>query len=94
MTKPDGGPAFPRTAYPDSEAGRNGAFTTFAQDGMSLRQWLAGQAGQEAFSLLMEHSGQDWMGANLSGAIATLAETKLAIADAMIAAEEKEPDDE
>lgn len=41
--KPDGGPAFPRTPYPDNEAGRDGAFTAYAQDGMSLRDWFVGQ---------------------------------------------------
>ncbi len=58
----------------------------------SLRDWFAGLAGDEAFRLLTEHAGQDWMGSCLADAILVLAETKLMIANAMLTQRKQEPE--
>ncbi len=77
-SRADGGPAFP-DRRPEQIAG---CFEP--GHGMSLRAWLAGQAGMEAYRLLVEWSGQDWMGSSIDDAINTLTEVKLALADAML----------
>ena len=41
MSKDDGGPAFPRTI---GQQQQGSGYTAWEQDGMSLRDWFAGQA--------------------------------------------------
>ena len=82
MSKPDGGQAFPRSMSEDPKD--FGTALHFAQDGMSLRDWFAGQAGEEARQLLTAYYGDDWMGSSLDDAINSLTETKLKLADAML----------
>jgi len=83
MKKNDGRPAFP--IYQEQ---MNLGDT--AGPGMSLRDWFAGHAGQEALALLARYYGDDWMESGLVDAFDKLAETKMAIADAMIAERDKE----
>ena len=79
--KPTGGPAFPR---PNSTA-PNGE-NSWAEDGMSLRDWFAGQAlalGGEFFAGIDDHQNDPPNEAKHVAFIAYL------IADAMIAERDK-----
>ncbi len=80
--KPDGGPAWP-VAWEDTDG------KMVAEPGMSLRDWFAGQAGDEANRLLIQYFGDDWMGSCLEDNIKKLVQTKGTIADAMIAERDK-----
>lgn len=79
----DGGPAFPH------DVGRGPGGFPECEEGMSTRTWLAGQSGREARDLLDTYCGNDWMGSCFADAVKKLAETKLAIADALLAELEK-----
>lgn len=68
MSKPDGDPAFPKPSVP----GR------FEQDGMSLRDWFAGQAVSAALTSLTLFTPEG------------MAKRCYEIADAMLAEREKE----
>lgn len=72
----DGGPAFPRTAHL-KEGDPDNYWSACAQDGMTLRDWFAGQA----LSVLML-SGDP----SREGHARLVASRAYAVADAMIAA--------
>ncbi len=75
MSKPDGGPAYPAymPAGHESPSGGGSSWSAYLSSGMSLRDWLAGQA---LTAITMNEAG-----AHLS----TVAEFAYAVADAMIA---------
>lgn len=77
----DGGPAFPSAALPDATDERN-----FQRDGMSLRDWFAGQA----LVALMSNPGwvkglDEVVGRAGCSFKASLAANVYAVADAMLA---------
>lgn len=74
----DGGPAFP----PDSFAAQH-------CPGMSVRDWLVGQALAGSLSYVLQTARDH--GANRDGAITTAAELALDVADAVLKARGVEP---
>lgn len=76
-----GGPAFPR---PQAETSQGG---NFEQDGMTLRDWFAGQAlsGMMASQYVSEHAGVHKTDA---GMVDGLALRSYQLADALLAARE------
>lgn len=71
----DGGPAFPRDSYTDKECG-----LVVTQNGMTLRDWFAGQ------SLASMTAAPDYSKGPCNSA---MAERAYLIADAMLAAREQ-----
>ena len=73
----NGGPAFPRTGFLSSLEGNTAiAYDNYPQDGMSLRDWFAGQA----------LAGIMAGGSDTSNAVEWAPEEAYAVADAMLAA--------
>jgi hypothetical protein len=91
-TPKDGGPAFPRPAFDAPTGEPTSALSHDEQDGMSLREWFAGQAvaGLLAGDLLKPHANHSGLpfGPALVDA-ETVAVLAFGIADAMIAARKK-----
>lgn len=86
MTNPnDGGPAFPRSASSDEGAELHNI--AFAQAGMSLRDWFAGQALQGMLARLTSFNPAPGYPEHWHAAISQEA---YEIADAMIAKRNKE----
>jgi hypothetical protein len=83
--KSDGGPAFPRAAHWSD--GGSARFDHGAQDGMTLRDWFAGQAlaGMLAYSHVNPQRGNYHENCSVEGA----AEDAYRYADAMLAEREK-----
>lgn len=81
MTTKDGGPAFPRAASPNLGAGGN-----MGHDGMSLRDWFAGQA---LAGLMATDSIASAPSVSKIGLYRFAAEASYGIADAMIEARTK-----
>lgn len=87
--KRDGGPAFPRPASENTEGGtlHDGNYMVPEHDGMSLRDWFAGQAMAGWFgSYGPEHDHPATGGYAL-----TVARHAYAMADAMIEARDEVP---
>ncbi|ENN86033.1 hypothetical protein RHSP_82935 [Rhizobium freirei PRF 81] len=79
----DGGPAFARPGFYDS-SGPSG-IDCHPEDGMSLRDWFAGQALPQ-FIMINEHVTVGRDDVTYAQALAVTASQSYAIADAMIAA--------
>lgn len=85
MSKRDGDPAFPRS-YSEQQPGDR-VECMYAQDGMSLRDWLAGQA----LAIIADHPSWDAMQADGGKTIAAhIAHVCYLLADAMLEQRKKD----
>ncbi|CUA90843.1 hypothetical protein Ga0061061_1168 [Chelatococcus sambhunathii] len=87
----DGGPAFPQFDVVSGERDGHGDLIepfTSASGGMSRRDWFAGQVLPAVFASAVRHN--DGTGSTWPVTISEVAEKSFAVADAMLAASEKE----
>lgn len=85
MSKPNGGPAFPRPVSEDRTSGDqpDGNSTVDEQDGMSLRDYFAAHA---LAGILADHEVEAGPHESVQGFRASIARVAYAFADAMIVA--------